>query len=383
MKTTGNKTQTIALVANTTWNIYNFRLNLIDILIANGYNVVVIAPVDEYIQYKEIYPSVKHFGLRTLDRDGMNPVKDFLLILELWRRYKKLRPDLVIHFTNKPNIFGALAAKIAGCKNMAVVTGLGYTFIHNGWMQQVITALYRQTTRWMEKIIFENIQDKDYFVDHGLVSASKAISVKGCGVDTRHFVPVEKTELTAKTVFTFIGRLLYDKGISEFVEAAKVLTSRRDDCLFWVVGELDAENPATVDKEDLLRWVEDDIVYYHGFMRDVRPVIAQSDCIVLPSYREGLPRIILEGMSMAKPVITTLTAGCEETVDEGENGYLVPVKDARALVTAMEKILALSAEQRKSMGQKGREKAVEIFDNLLIAKEYLRIVRDVTTNTNG
>lgn len=377
MKATGKKPQTIAIVANTTWNIYNFRLNLIDIFIANGYNVVVIAPVDEYIQYKEIYPTVKHFGLRTLDRDGMNPVKDFLLILELWRRYNKIKPDLILHFTNKPNIFGTIAAKLAGCKNISVVTGLGYTFIHNGWMQKVITELYRQTTRWMEKIIFENIRDKEYFVQHGLVYETKALAVKGCGVDTRHFLPAEKKERTLKTVFTFIGRLLYDKGIREFVEAARVLRSRRTDCLFWIVGELDAENPATVDKEDLLRWVEDDIVYYHGFMRDVRPVIAQSDCIVLPSYREGLPRIILEGMSMAKPVITTLTAGCEETVDEGVSGYLVPVKDTRALVTAMEKILNLSMEKRNVMGQKGREKAIEIFDNLLIAKEYLRIIRDV------
>src|SRR5690606_5588891 len=118
---------------------------------------------------------------------------------------------------------------------------------------------------------------------------------------------------------------LYDKGIREFVEAARILTAKRQDCQFWIVGELDPENPATVEKEDLLQWVEDDIAYYHGFLKDVRPVIAQSGCIVLPSYREGLPRIILEGMSMEKPVITTLTAGCEETVDEGKNGYLVPV----------------------------------------------------------
>jgi glycosyltransferase involved in cell wall biosynthesis len=378
LKTSQNKQKPVALVANTTWNIYNFRLNLIDILIANGYNVVVIAPVDEYIQYKEIYPTVKHFGLRTLDRDGMNPVKDFLLILELWRRYKKLKPDLILHFTNKPNIFGTLAARLSGCKNISVVTGLGYTFIHNGWMQKVITELYRQTTRWMEKIIFENKRDKAYFVSHGLVSESKAISVKGCGVDTRFFAPVEDTKTTPKTVFTFIGRLLYDKGVREFVEAARILTGRRDDCLFWIVGELDPENPATVDKEDLLQWVEDDIVYYHGFMRDVRPVIAQSDCIVLPSYREGLPRIIIEGMSMSKPVITTLTAGCEETVDEGMNGYLVPVKDANALVSAMEKILELSPEEKTRMGQKGREKAVKTFDNLLIAKEYLGIIREVS-----
>src|SRR5690606_4420489 len=158
--------KTIALVANTTWNIYNFRLNLIDIFIANGYNVIVIAPVDEYIQYKEVYPKVKHFGLRTLDRDGMNPVKDVLLILELWRRYRILKPDLIIHFTNKPNIFGTIAAGLLKRKNISVVTGLGYTFIHNGWMQDAITRMYRFTAGWMSKIIFENTRDRNYFTQH-------------------------------------------------------------------------------------------------------------------------------------------------------------------------------------------------------------------------
>jgi glycosyltransferase involved in cell wall biosynthesis len=382
LKASGKQPQTIALVANTTWNIYNFRLNLIDIFISNGYNVVIIAPVDEYIHYKELYPSVKHFGLRTLDRDGMNPIKDFLLILELWRRYRMIKPDLVIHFTNKPNIFGTIAARLAGCPNMSVVTGLGYTFIHNGWLQRVITELYRQTIPWMQVIIFENTRDKAYFVHHRIASPEKAVSVKGCGVDTEYFMSLPERGDSGKTVFTFIGRLLYDKGIKEFVEAAKIINSRRKDCKFWIVGELDAENPSTVDKEDLLHWVEDDIVYYHGFVKDVRPIIGQSDCIVLPSYREGLPRIILEGLSMAKPVITTLTAGCEETVDEGENGFLVPVKNTGMVVEAMEKFLQLHLDERKIMGQKGREKAIKEFDDKLIASDYLNIVKKLLEKKN-
>ncbi|MBK8547557.1 MAG: glycosyltransferase family 4 protein [Saprospiraceae bacterium] len=349
-------------------------------LIKNGYSVVVIAPVDEYIIYKEAYPMVKHFGVRTLDRDGMNPIKDLFLILELWRRYKKIKPDLIIHFTNKPNIYGTIAAKLAGIKNMSVVTGLGYTFIHNGWMQKVITSLYKFTARWMNSIIFENTRDKNYFVANHLVDADKALSVKGCGVDTSYYKPSESLfPKENKTIFTFIGRLLYDKGINEFVEAAKILKGKRQDCSFWIVGELDPENPATVDKEDLLKWVEDDIVYYHGFIKDVRPLIQQSDCVVLPSYREGLPRIIIEGLSMAKPVITTLTAGCEETVEEGKNGYLVPVKDVHALVQAMERFLTLTEDQKIQMGNYGRIKAESEFDSILIAEQYLRLIQSKTT----
>lgn len=353
-------------------------MNLIDIFIKNGFQVVVIAPVDEYINYKESYPMVKHYGLRTLDRDGMNPVKDVFLIFELFRRYKKVKPDLIIHFTNKPNIYGTLAAKMAGIKNMSVVTGLGYTFIHNGWMQKIITNLYKATASWMNKIIFENTRDKAYFIEHGLVVSKKAISVKGCGVDTQFYINERPSkEVRNKTIFTFIGRLLYDKGIKEFVTAAQILRARRDDCSFWIVGDLDAENPATVDKEDLLQWVDNDIVYYHGFVKDVRPIIRQSDCIVLPSYREGLPRIIIEGMSMAKPVITTKTAGCEETVDEGENGYLIQIKDADCLVLAMEKFMALETPQKLTMGAKGRAKAVEEFDSKIIALQFLSMVKEI------
>jgi len=368
--------KTIALVANSTWNIHNFRLNLIDKFLEEGHDVVVIAPLDEYLTYKEKYPKVKHFGLRTLDRDGINPIKDILLIAELARRFKKVKPDLVIHFTNKPNIYGAFAAYLTNTKSIAVVTGLGYAFIQNGWMRKVITLLYQFSGRFHQKFIFENQKDRLLFIDSNIVNKTKAIAVKGCGVDTLYFIPDTKVD-SPETVFTFIGRLLYDKGIKEFVEAAKIIRKKGLNTKFWIVGELDQENPATLDKEELLNWVENDIVYYHGFLKDVRPIIQSSDCIVLPSYREGLPRIIIEGMSMAKPVITTLTAGCEETVDEGQNGYLVNIKDSQALVTAMEKFIALSPSEKKDMGEKGRLKAVKEFDDKIIANDYYQIVKDI------
>jgi hypothetical protein len=148
------KAKKIALVANSTWNIYNFRLNLIDKLLVEGHEVVVIAPVDEYIEYKENYPQVKHVALRTLDRDSTNPIKDLILIAELTRKYKRIRPDLIIHYTNKPNIYGAIAAKRAGIESVAIVTGLGYAFIHSGWIKKITTALYKYTSKYHKKFIF-------------------------------------------------------------------------------------------------------------------------------------------------------------------------------------------------------------------------------------
>jgi len=369
--------KTIALVANSTWNIYNFRLNLIDKFLAEGMDVVVIAPVDEYLTYKEKYPTVRHFSLRTMDRDSTNPIKDFLLVLELTRRYKKIKPDIVLHFTNKPNIFGGVAAWLAGVKSIAVVTGLGYAFIHNGFIKKVISWLYRVTAGFHQKFIFENIEDRKLFASLQIVEGSRAVSVKGCGVDTAWFHPYPNGLSKDKTIFTFIGRLLYDKGIREFVEAAKIIKSTMPNVDFWIVGELDAENPATVDKDDLIKWVEEDIVYYHGFVKDVRNIITQSDCIVLPSYREGLPRIIVEGMSMAKPVITTQTAGCEETVDDNINGYLVSIKSTDELVIGLKKFLSLSNDQQHEMGMAGRTKACREFDDKLIAGQMFEIVRMV------
>jgi len=367
----------IALVANTTWNIYNFRLNLIEKFIAEGWEIAVIAPVDEYLTYKEKYPMVRHYGLRMLDRDSTNPVKDMLLVAELVRKYRKIRPDLIMHFTNKPNIFGGIAAGIIGFKSVAVVTGLGFAFIHNGYMQSIITMLYRLTAGFHRKFIFENTEDRQLFIDSGIISSKKSVSVKGCGVDTSFYTPIEGYRDPEKKIFTFIGRLLYDKGIREFVEAARTVKAVRKDVEFWVVGELDAGNPATVDKDELVRWIDEKIIYYHGFVKDVRNLIGQSDCIVLPSYREGLPRIIIEGMSMAKPVITTDTPGCNETVDPGINGFLAKARDANDLAEQMNKILELSEDQRIEMGLAGRLKACREFDEKLVARDIYGIVADV------
>lgn len=340
-------------------------------------DVVVIAPVDEYITYKEKYPSVRHYNLRLLDRDSTNPIKDILLVLELVRRYKKIKPDIILHFTNKPNIYGGIAAKITGSKSIAVVTGLGYAFINKGYVRKVMTWLYQFSSRFHQKFIFENIEDRELFEKLNIVGGEKAISVKGCGVDTTWYHPYPNGQKKEKTIFTFIGRLLYDKGIREFVEAARLIKKQRKDVEFWIVGELDAENPATIDKDDLVRWVEEDVVYYHGFIKDVRNIIAESDCIVLPSYREAIPRTITEGMSMAKPVITTDTAGCREAVEIGVNGYLVKLKDVNSLVQTFENFLDLPYSDKTRMGDAGRLKAINEFDDKMIAENIFGIIKSV------
>jgi len=364
----------IALVANSTWNIYNFRLNVIDQLLKEGHKVVVIAPIDEYITYKEKYPKVTHIGLKTLDRDGMNPIKDLMLILELTRKYRKLNVDLVIHYTNKPNIYGGFAAKLARVNSVAVVTGLGFAFLHEGFVKKVTKFLYGLSSKYHSKVIFENTSDRQHFINLGILKESKAFSIKGCGVDLDYYKPSDNGISKDKIVFSFIGRLLYDKGIVEFVQAAKIIKSKFQEAQFWVMGELDSENPSTIKKDDLNDWIQDDIIEYHGFLQDIRPYIKKSNCIVLPSYREGLPRTILEGMSMGKAVITTQTAGCEETVDENVNGYLVEVKSVSDLANAMERFINLSSTEQSQLGHQGRLKAEKEFGSKSIADQLYKII---------
>ena len=368
----------IVIVANATWNIYNFRLNVLDVLIANDFDVYVVAPVDKYIFYKESFPEVKHIHLRHLNRDGTNPIQELILIREFVRIYRKIKPDLVLHYTVKPNIYGGFAAGILKIPSIAVVTGLGYAFIHKGFIKAITKLLYRLSSKYHNKIIFENIDDKKLFVKYNLIKKNKGISIKGCGVDIKYFSPVNQNgKEKSNIVFTFIGRLLYDKGIVEFVEAAKIIKKDYINTEFWLIGEVDEKNPASVSEEDLINWVKNNNVIYHGFKENIKKYIAKSDCIVLPSYREGMSRTITEGMSMGKPVIATDVAGCKEAVDNRENGYLVPVKEIDPLVSAMEEIINMTTDERDEMGKNGREKAIKEFDDNLIADEILNIILDI------
>jgi len=363
----------IIIIANTTWNIYNFRLNIIRKLISEGHEVIVMAPVDKFIFYTETFPQVQHVPIHHLYRDSVNPFQDIRLFLELTRLYRKYKPDLVLHYTVKPNIFGGFACRILSIPSVAVITGLGYSFIHEGLINRITRLLYKLSLPFHRKIIFENQDDKKLFEVGGLASPGKSISIKGCGVDTMAFQSNTDGRESGHITFTFIGRLLYDKGVREFIEAAQLIQSDIP-IRFWLVGEIDKENPSSINNEDLMKWIRDPKIHYHGATDKIRNFIEKSDCIILPSYREGMPRVIMEAMSMERPVITTDTAGCRETVDQGINGYLVPVRDSGALAQAMTTFINLSEEARIHMGKAGRQKALLEFDDKIIANQlYLAL----------
>jgi glycosyltransferase involved in cell wall biosynthesis len=370
------KSITIAITTNATWNIYNFRLNILQILIENQYVVIVVAPEDEYKVYQEKFPMVKHIPLKQLARKGMNPFQEFLLCHELFQIFKREKPDLIINYTIKPNIYGGIAASLLKIKYLCVVTGLGYTFLHNGLVYSTSKILYRLAFKKANGVIFENVDDKNLFNSLKLVDEQKSFSVKGCGVDIQHFQPMPKTQYHHGFVFCFIGRFLWDKGIGEFVEAAKIVRQKSPTTLFWLVGEPDENNPSCVSDEQIKIWEDEQIVVNQGFANDVRRFIRNADSIVLPSYREGMPTILAEAAAMCKPIITTDVAGCREMADMGKNGYIIPVKSAEALADAMLKMLKLSVTQLAKMGVHGRRKVERAFDNRLIAAFFLKMVEN-------
>ena len=363
-------------MANTTWNIYNFRLNIIRKLIDEGHEVIVMAPVDKFIFYTESNKQVLHVPIHHLHRDSVNPIQDLRLLFELIRLYRKYKPDLVLHYTVKPNIFGGFAAHLLRIPSVAVVTGLGYSLIHEGLINFITRILYKLSLPYHRKVIFENQDDKKLFEQEGLVSPSKSMSIKGCGVDTTLFMPNGDGRREGMTTFTFIGRLLYDKGVKEFIDAAQLVKEQTNNIQFWLVGEIDKENPSSISHEDLMKWIRDPNIHYHGATENIKKFIEKSDCIILPSYREGMPRVIMEAMAMERPVITTDTAGCRETVDESINGYLVPVRDASALAKAMMTFVALDKDRQIIMGKSGRIKVLKEFDDKIIADNLYAALKE-------
>ena len=373
------KSKRILVVANTTWNIYNFRLNIIRKLLDEGFEVIVMAPVDKFIFYTEKMPQVHHIPLHHLHRDSVNPIQDLRLFFELFRVYRKYKPDLILHYTVKPNIWGGFAARLLKIPSVAVVTGLGYSLIHEGWINFITSLLYKFSLPLHRKVIFENEDDKKLFEKEGLVSPSKSMAIKGCGVDTTFFSPNGDGRREDVITFSFIGRLLYDKGVKEFINAAQLVKDKIPNIEFWLIGEIDKENPSSIRNEDLMKWIRDPNIHYHGATENIRKFIEKSDCIVLPSYREGMPKVIMESMAMERPVITTNTAGCRETVDEKINGYLVPVRDSSALATAMLKFIELSKEDKMKMGKAGRLKVLREFDDRIIADHLYAAILECFT----
>lgn len=364
---------TIGMVLNTAWNIYNFRLGLVKALLAAGYRVVAIAPTDAYVPQIEA-TGATFVPLERLSRKGVNPLQDLQLTNELARIFKAEQLDAVLLYTIKPNIYGAWAARRVGIPSISTITGLGYAFMQGGLVHQVVKRLYRSAFKGSHRVAFQNRDDKALFEELRLVAPEKTMLIKGSGINTSYFQPGPPAQPQEDFIFLFVGRLLYDKGIRELLLAAERLQAARPKTQFWVVGAIDEGNPSAVKAELVQRYHEQGAIHYWGTSDAVRERIREADVVVLPSYREGLPRVMLESLSMAKPVVTTDVAGCRETVEDGHNGYLVPAKDTDGLFEALLKMRDLPEAERARMGAAGRALALQEFDERIIVQHYLDLL---------
>jgi glycosyltransferase involved in cell wall biosynthesis len=362
----------IIVIANTSWYLFNFRLNLMLHLKNLGYDIIAVAPLDDYSHRFATHEI--QFNAMPMDNKGTHPFKDSLLVLKLAQFFFKLKPGCILSYTPKCNIYSSLAAGFLNIPIINNVSGLGTAFIRENLLTQVVKWLYIVSLRKSAKIFFQNKDDLALFIAKGLVKAELTDLLPGSGVDIHRFTPVENTSSRTQFVFLLVARMLKDKGIVELVEATRLLKKQYPHIECQLLGFLDVKNPSAISSEEMQAWVDEGVVNYLGVSDSVVDFLRQADCVVLPSYREGVPRSLLEAASVGKPIITTDAVGCREVVDDGVNGFLCEPRSVNDLKAKMEQILLLPVEKRLQMGLKSREKALKQFDERIVINRYVAAI---------
>ena len=371
----------IAFLSHLDLNLYLFRLPIMKRLVEEGHEVYAVCPKGDK------FDAFSQFGIKAvayeIERSSLNPLKEIKAIYNIYNAIKPLKLDILHTFTAKPNIYGTIAGKMAKVPTIInLVEGLGSFYIEesvkNRVVRTMIEKLYQIVFTFSDQVVFVNSDDPAYLQSKNCIAPNKITIIKSVGIDTEVFSPDKfdagrlvalKRELGVedKLIVLMVARAIWDKGIKEFYEAALLLTEDKS-IQFVLVGDVDKGNPSSVDRS----YLEAGNVLWLGYRDDIALLTAMSDIYVLPSYREGVPRTLLEAASMAKPIITTDTVGCREVVRYGENGYLIPIKDAQALAQKIA-YLATHPEARKIMGENGRIRAIKEFDIKRVVEQYMKL----------
>ncbi len=361
----------IAIVLNASWNIFNFRMNFIRSLQAEGHEVHTVAPFDEYTHFL-IEAGCFHHPVR-MDSRGANPIKDAALIIELLSIYHKMRPDIILHYTIKPNVYGSIAAGILGIPVINNVCGLGTVFLKDNLVSAIAIVLYRFSFRFANRVFFQNPDDQKLFLNKKLVAKDKTDLISGSGIDLNRFRPLE---FKRNTTFTFllVSRLITDKGILEYIQAVRQLKSKGMKARFQILGAKDPKHKRGIKLNTIDEWITSGTVEYLGTTNDVRQFIRQADCVVLPSYREGTPRTLLEAASSSKPIIATDVPGCHQVVGHLFNGLLCEMKNPDDLAQKMATMAGFDDETLRKFGENGRKKMEQEFDEQDVIDKYIRTI---------
>jgi glycosyltransferase involved in cell wall biosynthesis len=343
-------------------------MNFVRALQASDHEVHAIAPEDEYTPY--LVEAGCHYHRVKMDSRGANPIKDSALILELLMIYRKVKPDVILHYTIKPNVYGTLAASILKIPAVNNVCGLGTVFLRNNLVSWIAMALYRISFRFAHKVFFQNPDDLQLFQDKNLVPRHTVDLLPGSGIDLKRFQPMA---FSRNKTFTFllISRLITDKGVLEYIEAVRSLKASGVQAKFQVLGAMDPEHKRGIKTNVIQEWITSGTIEYLGTTDDVRQYIERADCVVLPSYREGTPRTLLEAASSAKPIIATDVPGCNHVVENNYNGLLCWLKDSTDLAAKMMAMASLQDEALQAFGRNGRTKMESEYDESVVINKYL------------
>lgn len=359
----------ILFLVNHDVGIYNFRLELIQRILKDGHQVVISSPygkrIDDLINEGCEYKEVK------LSRHGMNPVKECALIAQYIKLIEDVKPDVVITYTIKPNIYGGIACSLTNTPYISNITGLGMAIKNGGPLQKLVSFLYEKGLKNAHKVFFQNEENQQYFMGK-IVCENKSVLVPGSGVNLQKYYQQTFPENDNIVKFLMIARIMKDKGIDEYLSAAETIKNKYPNTEFHICGFCEPEYESRMD--DIKN---KGIVVYHGMVKDVRVLLQDMHCTVLPSYHEGMANVLLESASSGRPVIATNIPGCRETFDEGVTGFGCETKSSQSLIEAIEKFLALAYEEKVQMGIAGRNKMEKCFDRQIVVEAYINEINEI------
>lgn len=368
---------TVLICANYAWTVFNFRLPIIRKLKAEGVRIVVVTQFDGYEdKFRDEVDEVVNLRI---SRQGINPLVDLITIMQLWRTLRSRSPNVVLLFTVKPVVYGSLIARFCGIPAIPMITGLGTVFIQTSLLTEFVTRLYRFAVRAAPIIFFQNKDDYEVFRRAGILSTQDSRFTPGSGIDLDHFQYRPELQNSGRIKFLLLARMLWDKGVGEFVSAARVLKAEYSNVDFQLLGPLGVQNRSSISHEQMVEWQTEGVIEYLGETDDVRGAIIEASCIVLPSYREGTPRALLEAAAIGRSIVTTDVPGCREVVEHGVSGLLCEARNVPALVGALEKIINMSQEARDSMGAQGRRMVEQRFSDRIVCDLYLDAISEVAS----
>tara|TARA_B100000965_G_C19529040_1_gene730211 strand:- start:47 stop:1162 length:1116 start_codon:yes stop_codon:yes gene_type:complete len=367
----------IIISSNSSWNILNFRKNLIKFFLKDKNNLLILSKKDSSLKHiKKL--KVKFLEI-PINRNSFSPFDDLKLILQFLKIFYIEKPDFFLGFTHKINIYGGLVAKILNIKSIINITGLGTAFIKNTIFTNIVIIFYKIALGKNNVTLFQNKDDRNLFIKKRLVKTKNSFLIPGSGIDLKKYTVSKKKQINNKNInFLFIGRLLKDKGIIEFINAAQqIKVNKKIKVTFSVIGSIDSKNSSSISNNDYLIFKNKKVLNFLGQKKNIKKYLLKSDCVVLPSYREGLPRVLLESSAMGIPAITTNVPGCREVINDGYNGFLCKVKSEKSLLRAMHRFLNLNYKKRLIMGQNSRKKAETYFNEKIVFERYKKLINQL------